>query len=1379
MIFFRQGCSTSGALFLTFFVDSLCKGILFRSELLRFQDDKSDEEMGKILLAFSVLVGSVFMFFLNCWADSISDPDYKKVENPCPQYSASFFNKLIFSWCTPLIIKGYKNPLTPDLLWDLLPSFRSEVVTKDFEKHYLTKSEIFAQPKFTTKESESMTVLKSSRSVLPALVKTFGWSFFTSSVLKLISDMLSLSTPTIMKMMISFADSHGTEEEQEAWKGYFYGILLFFTVLLQSLFLNSYFQMVMLIALKMRTTLIAAIYKKSLKVSQSSKKESSVGEIVNLMSVDVQRFMDVLPYLNMLWSAPLQICISGYFMYVELQEATFVGMGLLVITMPANFLLGRFIRKYQLQQMKLKDHRIKAMNEILSGMKVLKLYAWEESFIAQVLETRGKEIAVQKKAAYLNAVMSLFWTVAPFVVGLGAFAYYVLVGNTLTAQAAFVTLSYLNIMRMPLAMLPMMMVFLIQCNVSLKRINKFMNNDELDPFAVQHEESDSAVTIKNGTFKWDTETPEVLRNITFDIPKGALTAVVGTVGSGKSSLLSAILGELHKIEGSVNTVGKIAYVPQQAWIQNSTLKENITFCEANDEERYQSVIEDCALTTDLEILPAGDKTEIGEKGINLSGGQKQRVSLARAVYSKADLYLLDDPLSAVDSHVGKHIFEHVVGPNGCLKNTTRVLVTHGITFLPHTDHIIVLTDGKVTEQGSYEDLLQKNGDFAKFLIEYMNDDANSEVADEVKEQLKNTMGVKELQSQVSRKDSVSNYGSESDSPSLKKDDGENLKKPVGEKKPVSSSGTKLIEKEAVETGSVKSKVYFYYFKAIGLGGTLACVFFQALFTGSSIFGNYWLNLWSQDKFEKGKEFYLSIYGAIGALQAIATLFLMMIFGLTSLNASKILHHNMLLRIMKSPMSFFDTTPLGRIVNRFAKDVDVCDNTLPQNMRSWLGTFANFFATMISILMIIPLIIIVFIPATIIFVIIQTLYVNSSRQLKRLESVSRSPIYSHFGETITGAPTIRAFGRQKEFISQSDSKVDYNQVSYFPSVIANRWIAVRLEGIGNFITFGSAMFCILQQGTINQGDVGFVISYSLSITQVLNWLVRMTADVETNIVGVERIMEYAELPLEAPWIDQKRPESNWPQRGDVTLKNVGIRYRDGLDLVIHGINCRMEGGQKIGIVGRTGAGKSSLTVALFRIVETAIGSIEIDDLDISKIGLHDLRRKLTIIPQDPVLFSGTLRMNLDPFNSYSDFDIWNALSLSNLEKFVKELDKGLLFEVSEGGENLSVGQRQLVCLARALLRKTKVLILDEATAAVDLETDDLIQKTIRTEFADCTVLTIAHRINTILDYDKIMVLDKGELVEYDSPDTLLKNNDSMFYGLAKDAGLTREEDNDKI
>ena len=1371
-----------------FFVDFVSKIILFRTEILIYQDVRTNSEMLRILLSFGVLIGSILMFFLNCWSDVVTDPDFKDAEKPCPYMNSSFFNRLVFSWCTPLIAKGLRSPLTYENLWEIMPSFRSAKVTMEFERNSnLSSGGMQSKAKYSNlDEAVRQEVHKARFSILPGLVKTFWPTFLMGAVMKLSADLLSLFTPKIMKMMIAFAESNSSDNElvqEEDWKGYFYGFLLLFTVGLQSILMNQYFEKMFILGLKARTTLISTIYKKALKVTQSTKKDSSVGEIVNLMSVDVQRFMDVLPYLNMLWSAPMQICVSSYFMYNELQEATFVGMGVLFASMPLNFLLGKYMRSFQMEQMKLKDKRIKSMNEILGGMKVLKLYAWEESFIGQVLEIRGKEISIQKKAAYLNAIMSLFWTVAPFIVGLGAFAYYVLAGNTLTAQNAFVTLSYLNIMRMPLAMLPMMMVFLIQVNVSLKRINKFMNNEELDPFAVSHDHSDFAVTVEDGTFKWSTELPDVVKQVNFKIPKGSLTAIVGTVGSGKSSLLSALLGELHKMTGHVNTDGSVAYVPQQAWIQNCTLKENIIFCEDTDEDKYNKVIDACALRTDLEILTAGDQTEIGEKGINLSGGQKQRVSLARAVYSKADLYLLDDPLSAVDSHVGKHIFDNVIGPNGVMKNDTRLLVTHGVTFLPETDHIIVLKDGEISEQGSYEELLRKNGDFAKFLLEYMtNDDADSDFVDEVKEKLKSTMGEKELMQQLSRKDSVSStssYGSGTDDGARKRI--KSQKSAVETKEPSipvkKDDGTKLIEKEAVETGSVKLKVYFYYMKAIGIIGTLVVVFFQVAFTGSSIMANYWLNWWTQDKFpDYDYKFYLGVYGAIGGAQAISILLLMGIFGFISLNGSKVLHKNMLMRVMMSPMSFFDTTPIGRIVNRFAKDVDVCDSMLPQNMRAWLSTFSNFVGTMVSIITILPFIIFLFIPASIIFVAIQKLYVNTSRQLKRLESVSRSPIYSHFGETITGAPTIRAFGKENNFIQLSDQKVDYNQVCYFPSVIANRWLGVRLEGIGNLITFGAAMFCILQKGTINQGDVGFVISYSLSITQVLNWLVRMTADVETNIVGVERIMEYSELQLEAPWVDPiNSPGKEWPAKGDFKINNLGVRYREGLDLVIHNLTCEIDGGQKIGIVGRTGAGKSSLTVALFRIVEAALGNIEIDGVDISKIGLHDLRKKLTIIPQDPVLFSGTLRMNLDPFNKHSDIELWSALELSNLQEYVKGLEKGFMFEVAEGGENLSVGQRQLVCLARALLRKTKVLILDEATAAVDLETDDLIQSTIRNEFKDCTVLTIAHRINTIMDYDKIMVLDKGELKEFDTPDNLLKDDSSIFSSLAKDAGLVGEAD----
>ena len=1321
-------------------------------------------------LSLGHLVVTVLMLLLNCFADKITDEKFLSSRKPCPNYEASFLNKLYYIWAFPLMWRGFRNPLTMSDLWDISPKIASSNINPSFINTFeeavakLKKNQAFP----SSKRDEH--VKKREVSILPALMRVYGGSFLFGSVLKLCVDLLSVASPLIMKMMIEFVETYNDNSaaSQEQWKGYFYGALLFCTLSLQSVLQSQYFERMFVIGVKVRTVLVAALYKKSLRISSAAKKESTVGEIVNLMSVDVQKFMDILPYINVLWSSLLQIALATYFMYEELGWPAFVGVAILFVSMPLNGFLAGLMRKFQLQQMKLKDKRIKMMNEILGGIKVLKLYAWEPSFINQVNNVRNEEIKVMKKTAYFSAFMSFFWTTAPFMVGLGAFTAYLFAngGQVLDATKAFVTLSYLNLIRIPLAILPMMIAFLVQAKVSLDRVNKFMNNDELSDEAVLKETGDDgkdAIEISNGTFKWASDEPRVLSDVNLNIKKGSLTAVVGAVGCGKSSLISAILGEMEKESGSVTTRGNIAYVAQQAWIQNSTLKDNILFCKDFDQKKYTNTIDACALKTDLEILPAGDQTEIGEKGINLSGGQKQRVSLARAVYSESDLLLLDDPLSAVDSHVGKHIFENVIGPGGLLRDKTRVLVTHGITYLPKTDYIIVLKDGRISEQGTYQDLLEQKGEFATFMMEYMSE-ANDDVTDEIKEELNKQLGEDFVKRTISTQKSV--VSATEDASEL-------------EKKPEKSTvGQKLIETENAETGSVKMAVYWYYIKCLGVVGTIAALIGQTLYSGSSVLVTYWITWWTSDTFGPSNEtqyrdMYLGVYGGLGIAQSIVVMSYTAILAITTLNASKVLHKKMLIRVLQSPMSFFDTTPLGRIVNRFAKDVDVCDQTLPQNLRSWLSQFANFIATIITIMTVIPIFIVVIIPVAVVFFFVQSFYVNTSRQLKRLESVSRSPIYSHFGESITGASTIRAFQKEKEFMLQSEDKVDHNQVAYYPGIMCNRWLAVWLELLGNIVTLGAAFIVIIAPDQFNPSQVGMVITYSLQITQTLTWLVRMTSDVETNIVGVERIKEYSEITQEAPWIyPDNRPEPKWPDSGKVEFTNYGLRYREGLELVVRDITATVRGGEKVGIVGRTGAGKSTLTVALFRLVEAAQGGIKIDGKSIADMGLHDLRSKLTIIPQDPVLFSGTLRMNLDPFSSYSDQQVWAALEQAHLKTFVTGLEAGLEHEVQEGGENLSVGQRQLVCLARALLRKTKVLklsslifcptdilsqvlILDEATAAVDLETDDLIQATIRKEFAGSSVLTIAHRLNTILDYDRIMVLDKGELREYDAPNNLLK------------------------
>ncbi|XP_068990931.1 multidrug resistance-associated protein 1 isoform X8 [Neodiprion pinetum] len=1407
----KYGMRTSGLLFLFWFLLASCGAVQYRS-IIRGHNQSTEVTYSYVsyMIYYPVVL---VLFLLHFFVDG--EPrfsEYPPVERPCPETNSSFPSKILFTWFDPMAWKGFKKPLETDDLWAMNPEDTAAEIVPKFDKYWmetLRKTDNAQGTKASFRKSSGQVDFNSARrkkiaSILPALCKAFGPTFLFGSLLKLSQDILTFASPQILKFLIAFVetkDSSGNFGEP-LWKGYFYAVLLFLTATIQTLVLSQYFNRMFLVGLRIRTALIAAIYRKALRMSNAARKESTVGEIVNLMSVDAQRFMDLTAYINMIWSAPLQIVLALYFLWDTLGASVLAGLAVMIILIPVNALIANKVKTLQIRQMKCKDERVKLMNEVLNGIKVLKLYAWEPSFEQQILKIRNKEIQVLKEAAYLNAGTSFIWSCAPFLVSLVSFATFVLSNeeNVLDSTKAFVSLSLFNILRFPLSMLPMMISNMVQTSVSVKRINKFMNSEELDPNNVQHDPSElHPLVIENGTFTWcvDESDKPTLRNINLHVQQGHLVAFVGSVGSGKSSLVSALLGEMDRLGGRVNTKGSIAYVSQQAWIQNATLQDNILFGKSLDKSLYNRVIEACALKPDLEMLPAGDKTEIGEKGINLSGGQKQRVSLARAVYSNADIYFMDDPLSAVDSHVGKHIFDNVIGPSGMLKKKTRVLVTHGITYLPEVDDIIVIKNGEVTERGTYKQLLEKKGAFAEFLVQHLQEveaDAVSEAdLDELKQQLESTIGTDDLQQKLSRARSrVSESHSDSGSVNEKRSLNGSLKRQysidshnsvsllhrnsVKEKDALPVKvGEKLIEVEKTETGSVKWKVYSHYLRSIGWFLTVSTIVMNAVFQIFSIGSNAWLSKWSDDNTTVSdtskRDMYLGVYGGLGLGQAIFTLAASFSLALGSIIASITLHEVMLSNSMKSPLSFFDQTPMGRILNRFGKDVDIIDNTLPNNFRSWIQTFFSAVGTVVAICYSTPLFAVVILPIGVVYYFVQRFYVATSRQLKRLESVSRSPIYSHFGESVTGAPTIRAYGLQDRFIAESESRVDFNQVCYYPSVIANRWLAIRLEMVGNLIIFFAALFSVLPKEDLTAGGVGFSLSYALQITQTLNWLVRMTSDVETNIVAVERIKEYGETPQEAPWeIPNCSPPADWPSEGRVEFRDYKVRYREGLDLVLKGLTFTVNGGEKVGIVGRTGAGKSSLTLSLFRIIEAAGGKIFIDGLDISQMGLHALRSRLTIIPQDPVLFSGTLRLNLDPFEQHTDDQVWKALEHAHLKEFVKGLPSGLLHEVTEGGDNLSVGQRQLICLARALLRKTRVLILDEATAAVDLETDDLIQRTIREEFKNCTVLTIAHRLNTILDSDRVIVLDKGYITEFDDPETLIQQKTSAFYSMAKDAGL---------
>ncbi|XP_037669575.1 multidrug resistance-associated protein 1 isoform X1 [Choloepus didactylus] len=1400
----RKGVQSSGIMLTFWLVALLCATAILRSKIMAALKEDAQVDVFRNITFYIYFSLVLIQLVLSCFSDrlplfseTINDP------NPCPESGASFLSRITFWWITGLMVQGYRQPLESTDLWSLNKEDTSEevvpVLVKNWKKEcarsrkqpvkivYPSKdpAKLKGGSKVDVNEEAEALIVKTPQkerdpSLFKVLYKTFGPYFLMSFLFKALHDLMMFAGPEILKLLIKFVN----DTQAPNWQGYFYTALLFISSCLQTLVLHQYFHICFVSGMRVKSAVVGAVYRKALVITNSARKSSTVGEIVNLMSVDAQRFMDLATYLNMVWSAPLQVILALYLLWLNLGPSVLAGLAVMILMVPVNAVMAMKTKTYQVAHMKSKDNRIKLMNEILNGIKVLKLYAWELAFREKVLAVRQEELKVLKKSAYLAAMGTFTWVCTPFLVALSTFAVYVTVdkNNILDAQKAFVSLALFNILRFPLNILPMVISSIVQASVSLKRLRIFLSHEELEPDSIERRPvkdggGTNSITMKNATFTWARNDTPTLSGITFSVPEGALVAVVGQVGCGKSSLLSALLAEMDKLEGYAAIKGSVAYVPQQAWIQNDSLRENILFGHQLQEQYYKAVIEACALIPDLEILPSGDRTEIGEKGVNLSGGQKQRVSLARAVYCNSDIYLLDDPLSAVDAHVGKHIFENVVGPKGMLKNKTRILVTHSISYLPQVDVIIVMSSGRISEMGSYQELLAQDGAFAEFLRTYASaeqeqaseDDGQTGTSGPAKEakQMENGMLVneaagKQLRRQLSSSSSYSGVSKHHSSTA-------ELQKAGAEK-----DTWKLTEADKAQTGQVKLSVYWDYMKAIGLFISFLSIFLFLCNHVAALVSNYWLSLWTDDRVVNGTQEHtqvrLSVYGALGILQGITVFGYSVALSIGGIFASRRLHLDLLHNVLRSPMSFFERTPSGNLVNRFSKELDTVDSMIPQVIKMFMGSLFSVIDACIVILLATPMAAVIIPPLGLIYFFVQRFYVASSRQLKRLESVSRSPVYSHFSETLLGVSVIRAFEEQQRFIRQSDLKVDENQKAYYPSIVANRWLAVRLECVGNCIVLFAALFSVISRHSLSAGLVGLSVSYSLQVTTYLNWLVRMSSEMETNIVAVERLKEYSETEKEAPWrIEETAPPSSWPQTGRVEFRDYGLRYREDLDLVLKHINVTIQGGEKVGIVGRTGAGKSSLTLGLFRITESAEGEIVIDGVDIAKIGLHDLRFRITIIPQEPVLFSGSLRMNLDPFDKYSDEDIWTSLELAHLKNFVSALPDKLNHECTEGGENLSVGQRQLLCLARALLRKTKVLVLDEATAAVDLETDDLIQSTIRTQFDDCTVLTIAHRLNTIMDYTRVIVLDKGEIRECGPPAALLQQR-GLFYGMARDANL---------
>ncbi|KAH3867978.1 hypothetical protein DPMN_031114 [Dreissena polymorpha] len=797
------------------------------------------------------------------------------------------------------------------------------------------------------------------------------------------------------------------------------------------------------------------------------------------------------------------------------------------------------------------------------------------------------------------------------------------------------------------------------------------------------------------------------------------------------------------------------------------------------------------------MLADGDNTELGEKGTNISGGQKQRISVARAVYSNADVYILDDPLSAVDAHVGKDLFENVIGNSGMLKNKTRILVTHAVHWLPLVDNIIVMDGGKISEYGTYDQLMTRNGVFAQFLLQHLENEASQEDLDdpEIKWIRDNMLEQVEIVTSEGGNSEVSD--SPSTSARLKKSRKKRLRRRqlssmsvtqsqvMQDKTHVSMATNKqqgLVSDETIQEGSVKPKVTKDYLKAMGVFWVIISMATMLLYHVVSVYSMFWLTYWTEDPFLRNQSnvveqeysqasiFYLIIYAVMGLVQGVA-IFVGYYLSLTKIiQASSVFHNRMLYSVLRSPMAFFDTVPVGRILNRFSSDVDMLDNRFPDIFRMWIYNALTTVAGVIVIIVCAPIFAAVIIPTIIIIGFMLHYYMPTARKLRRFEAVTRSPIFNHLSETLTGSTVIRSYRCNSRFVKEAANRIDTNSAFFFGANNGNRWISIRLQLFGNIIVLVVILLAVTSD-ILNGGQLGLAITYAVQVTWSMNEVVWSILEMEMSSVAAERINEYMDLPSEADWTGGKvAPPLNWPETGIIEYDKYATRYRSGLELVLKGISFKINHGEKIGVVGRTGAGKSSLALSLFRIIESAVGDISIDGVRIADLGLHPLRTRITILPQDPVLFSGTLRMNIDPLGTFSDEEIWRAIDYAHLKNFVTSQSEGLMYDCGEAGQNLSVGQRQLVCLARTLLNKTKILILDEATAAVDMETDALIQLTIRSQFADCTILTIAHRLNTVMDYDRVMVLDQGRIKEFDEPRELLKNKEGIFHTMAKDAGL---------
>ncbi|KAH7578351.1 hypothetical protein JRO89_XS01G0371600 [Xanthoceras sorbifolium] len=1272
---------------------------------------------------------------------NINEPLLRKTE-VSGYASASTLSKAFWCWMNPVLSKGYKSPLKIEQVPPLSPEYSAERLSRLFESKWPKPEENCKNPVRTT------------------LWRCFWKDIVFTALLAIVRLCATYVGPILINDFVNFTAGQRSSPNE----GYYLLLILLVSKFVEVFSSHHFNFSSQKLGMKIRSTLITSLYKKSLKLSCSARQAHGIGPIVSYMAVDAQQLSDMVPQLHAIWLMPLQVGFALLLLYIYLGVSALVALVAVVLILLFSLFVTKKNNVNQFFVMRNRDGRLKATSEMLNNMRVIKFQAWEDHFNKRIQSCRDTEFKWLSKFWYwISGNLVVLWSTS-VVISTVTFGTAILMKVPLDAATVFTATTTIRTLQEPLRTFPQSMIAISQAIISLGRLDAYMTSKELDTRSVERVvgcDGNIAVQVEDGVFGWDDENTEVvLKNINLEVKKGEITAIVGTVGSGKSSLLASIMGEMHKLSGKVRVCGRTGYVAQTSWIQNGTIEENILFGLPMNRERYMEVIRVCCLEKDLEMLEYGDQTEIGERGINLSGGQKQRIQLARAVYQDCDIYLLDDVFSAVDAQTGSDLFKECV--RGVLKGKTILLVTHQVDFLHNVDLILVMRDGMIVQSGKYNALLNSGLDFGALVAAH-----------------ETSMELVEVGETMTGGNSPKNSPRTPKSPQISSHLGEGK----GENKSVDQSSSdkgtsKLIKDEERETGKVSLQVYKQYCtQAFGWPGAIAVVIVSLLWQAVTMSTDFWLQYETSDARAASfnPSFFIIVYATIGAMSMMLVVVRTFFVTIMGLKTAQIFFSQLLRSILHAPMSFFDTTPSGRVLSRASSDQTNIDVTLPFLMSMSI----TMYMTLLSVIFIVCLnawpTVFLLIPLAWANYWYRGYYITSARELTRLDQITKAPVIHHFSESISGFMTIRAFQKQNRFCEENLDRVNSNLRMTFHNNGSSEWLGFRLELLGGLFFCIATMFMILLPSNIvDPASVGLSLSYGMALDSVLFFVIYISCLLENQMVSVERVKQFTNIPSEAAWeIKDRHPPPNWPAKGNVDIKDLQVRYRPNTPLVLKGLTLSIRGGEKIGIVGRTGSGKSTLIQVFFRLVEPSGGRIIVDGFDISVLGLHDVRSRFGIIPQEPVLFEGTVRSNIDPIGQYSDDEIWKSLERCQLKDVVAAKPDKLDSLVVDQGDNWSVGQKQLLCLGRVMLKRSRLLFMDEATASVDSQTDAVIQKIIREDFAACTIISIAHRIPTVMDCDKVLVIDAGWGKEFDRPSRLLERP-SIFAALVQEYSNRSDE-----